>query len=64
MAVAVVLPPLVAAAVAVVVVPPLAVAVVVAPPLAVAAAAKLPGRLRRRHCAPAAIRPLWARPGL
>jgi hypothetical protein len=30
----------------------------------VVAAAKLPRRPRRRHCAPAAIRPLWARRGL
>jgi hypothetical protein len=52
--------------VVVVVAPPLvAVAVVVVAPLvAVVAVAKLPRRLRRRHCAPAVIRPLWARPGL
>jgi hypothetical protein len=38
--------------------------VAVAALVVVAAAAKLPRRPRRRHCAPAAIRPLWARRGL
>ena len=54
-----------AVVVASVVAPPLgAVEVEVAALVVVVAAAKLPRRPRRRHCAPAAIRPLWARRGL
>ena len=62
-------PPRAAAPVVVasVVAPPLAAlaaAVALAVALAAVAVARLPRRPRRRHCAPAAIRPLRARRGL